>query len=40
MDDPAHYCKMITSIKKTIQLQTEIDKFFFQIEKALIILNR
>ena len=36
MDDPQHYCKMGTSIAKTIELQKEIDKLFPKVEKKVI----
>lgn len=36
MDDPQHYCKMGTSIAKTIELQKEIDTLFPKIEKKVI----
>lgn len=36
MDDPSHYCKMGTSIAKTIELQKEIDKIFPKIEKKVL----
>lgn len=36
MDDPAHYCKMATSIAETIKLQKQIDILFKEIEKNVI----
>ena len=36
MDDPQHYCKMGTSIAKTIELQKEIDTIFPKVEKKVI----
>jgi predicted helicase len=36
MDDPGHYCKMGTSIAKTIEVQKEIDKLFPKVEKRVI----
>jgi len=36
MDDPAHYCKIVTSLTETIRLQTEIDKLFLRVETAVI----
>jgi predicted helicase len=36
MDDAGHYCKMGTSIAKTIDVQKEIDKLFPKVEKRVI----
>lgn len=36
MDDPGYYCKIGTSIAKTIEMQKEIDKLFPKIEKRVI----
>jgi len=36
MDDPGHYCRMGTSIAKTIEVQKEIDKLFPKVEKKFI----
>lgn len=36
MDDPGHYCKMGTSIFKTIELQQAVDKLFVKVEKKVI----
>ncbi|MBU0528849.1 DNA methyltransferase, partial [bacterium] len=35
MDDPRHYCKMVTALKKTIETQKEIDKLYPNVEKNL-----
>jgi hypothetical protein len=36
MEDPAHYCKMATSIKETIELQLKIDSLFITVEKTVL----
>jgi hypothetical protein len=36
LDDIRHYCKVVTALKKTIEIQKEIDKLYPQIEKGLI----
>ncbi len=35
LDEIKTYCKIVTSLTKTIELQTEIDKFFENVEKTL-----
>lgn len=35
-DDIKHYCKVVTSLKLTIEIQERIDKFYLKIEKDLI----
>lgn len=35
MNDPRHYCKVITALKKTIEIQKEIDKLYPNVEKNL-----
>jgi predicted helicase len=35
LDDIINYCKIITSLSKTIDLQTEIDKLYDNVEKTL-----
>lgn len=35
-EDIKHYCRIITALKKTIELQKEIDKLYPQVEKAVI----
>jgi predicted helicase len=37
MDDPRHYCNIVTAIVKTIEIQSEIDKHYDQIAKKLIV---
>lgn len=37
MDEPEHYCKMATSISKTIEVQTQIDKIYPQVENNTIL---
>jgi predicted helicase len=36
MEDAPHYCRIITAISKTIELQKQIDKIYPKIEKELI----
>jgi predicted helicase len=36
MDDPRHYCRMVTALAKTIELQKEIDVLFGEVEKGVI----
>ncbi len=36
MNDPRHYCRIITSISRTIELQKRIDKIYPEIENKLI----
>jgi predicted helicase len=37
MEDSGHYCRMGTSIAKTIDVQKEIDKLFPKVEKKVIV---
>jgi hypothetical protein len=36
LDDIRHYCKVVTAIKKTIEIQKEIDNLYPEIEKETI----
>ncbi|MDP8238882.1 MAG: type ISP restriction/modification enzyme [Candidatus Hatepunaea meridiana] len=36
MDDSPHYCRIVTTLSKTIEIQEMIDKFYPEIEKELI----
>jgi len=36
LDDIKHYCKVVTAIKKTIDIQNEIDKLYPEIESGII----
>ena len=36
MDDPRHYCRIVMSLAKTIELQKEIDVLFEEVEKNVI----
>jgi len=38
MDDPRHYCRIITAISMTIEIQKQIDAIYPNIEKELIAL--
>lgn len=35
VDDPLHYCKVVTALEKTIDIQKEIDKLYPEVEKSL-----
>ncbi|MCK4406035.1 MAG: N-6 DNA methylase [Bacteroidales bacterium] len=36
MDDPRHYCKIVTAISKTIEIQKQIDEIYEEVEDELI----
>jgi type I restriction-modification system DNA methylase subunit len=36
LDDIRHYCKIVTALKKTIEIQKEIDKLYPKVEERLI----
>ncbi len=36
LDDIRHYCKVVTSLQKTIEIQKEIDKIYPEVEKETI----
>ena len=36
LDDIKHYCKVVTAIKSTIEIQKEIDNLYSEIEKEMI----
>ena len=36
MDNSRYYCRVITALSKTIELQKEIDEIYQEVEKALI----
>jgi len=36
MDDPRHYCRVVTAIKLTIELQEEIDAMYPEVEKNIV----
>ena len=36
LDDIKHYCKVVTAIKNTIEVQKEIDNLYPEIEKEII----
>lgn len=40
LDDIKHYCKIVTALDKTIEIQKEIDHLYPEIEKEIIELNR
>lgn len=35
MDNPRHYCKVITALEKTIQIQKQIDELYPEVENSL-----
>ncbi|HML96595.1 MAG TPA: N-6 DNA methylase [Thermodesulfobacteriota bacterium] len=39
LDDIKHYCKVVTALSKTIEIQTEIDRLYDGVEKSLIELG-
>ncbi len=40
LDDITHYCHVVTALAKTIEIQTEIDLLYPEIEKDVIIIER
>jgi hypothetical protein len=36
LDDIKHYCKVVTALAKTIEIQKEIDNLYLEIEKEII----
>jgi len=36
LEDIKHYCKIVTSLQKTIQIQKEIDKIYPKVEKKIV----
>jgi len=36
LDDIKHYCKIVTSLQKTIQIQKQIDKIYPKVEKKIV----
>lgn len=36
LDDIKHYCKMVTAIKKTIEVQKDIDSLYPDIEEEIL----
>jgi len=36
LDDIKHYCKVVTALAKTIEIQKEIDRLYPEIEKGTI----
>ena len=39
LDEIQTYCKIVTSLSKTIDLQNEIDKFYDDVEKTVLLIN-
>jgi len=40
LDDIKHYCKIVTSLKKTIEIQKSIDNLFINVEKETILFEK
>ena len=38
-DDIKHYCRVVTALAKTIEIQTQIDEFYLEVEKDTISLG-
>jgi len=36
MDDPRHYCRIVTALSKTIEYQKKIDEIYEEIEKGIV----
>jgi hypothetical protein len=36
VEETKHYCKIVTALKKTIEIQTKIDSTYLDIEKEII----
>ncbi len=36
LEDIKHYCQIVTTLKKTIEIQQEIDSVYLDIEKELV----
>jgi len=36
MDDPRHYCRIVTAIAETIALQNQIDEIYDKVEEDLV----
>ncbi len=36
IDDPRHFCRVITAISKTIEIQKQIDEIYPELENYLI----
>ena len=36
MDDAPHYCRIVTALSKTIEIQEQIDKIYPEVEKELV----
>jgi hypothetical protein len=36
MDEAPHYCRIVTALSKTIEIQKKIDEIYPQVEKELI----
>ena len=36
LDDIKHYCRVVTALAKTVEIQAEIDRAYPQVEKNLV----
>jgi len=36
MDDAPRYCRIVTALSKTIEIQVHIDEIYLEIEKELV----
>ena len=40
MDDPRHYCRVVTALEKTIDLQKQIDTIYPKVEKSILLIDK
>ena len=40
LDDITHYCRVVTALAKTIEIQREIDTLYFGIEKDILTIQQ
>ncbi|MBC8402693.1 MAG: N-6 DNA methylase [Candidatus Marinimicrobia bacterium] len=40
MDDPRHYCRVVTALEKTIDLQQQIDTLYPKVEKNILLIDK
>ena len=40
MDDPRHYCRVVTALEKTIDLQKQIDSIYPKVEKNILLVEK
>jgi len=39
MEDPRHYCRIVTARQKTMELQHEVDKLYPQVEESVVTVD-